>query len=203
MEVFVVETQVLLDDFQSLRREVERGLSSENSIDALATLARAGYQEDLGRLRSKIRSILETIDEELQETFRRADSPSGYDDVQVYNRGEGSKPDKAFLKPRIQDLIEWSSVLTTAWRQFSRLIKLGRLKATEAMYGSLTQLGTWAALIMSWIKGFGAQLWKMLSNLLTVKEWKLSGELPLAPFGLSKGGLEITFRPTPKPKPKP
>ena len=51
--------------------------------------------------------------------------------------------------------------------------------------------------VANWIKQqllkLGAQIWQLISRLLTPKEWTLKGSLGTGPFGLANAEVSITF----------
>ena len=49
--------------------------------------------------------------------------------------------------------------------------------------------------IKRWIMSISAQLWNLLCNYMTVREWKLQGTLGNGIWGFTSAGVEITFGP--------
>jgi hypothetical protein len=44
-----------------------------------------------------------------------------------------------------------------------------------------------------WVKKLSRRLWSMLSHLLTVKEWTVTGQVGTGPWGLASAGISVTF----------
>jgi hypothetical protein len=76
------------------------------------------------------------------------------------------------------------------------------VKSGRAQFGGRTMGGgggPWDA-AWAWMKRLSRRLWSMLSNLLHVTEWSVTGQVGTGPFGLASASISVTFGTPPEGK---
>lgn len=182
---FAIDT--ILNDLNDLENEINRELSRESETGIRQIMTENGYATQLKDIRERINLLLEKVKARLSNLLRLRDV-----------RGSGSLSEMGLDKEIPEALNELSQLYAVTERLQSLISTIGL--SVDSARKSLTQAITanalnWIQLITSWIKRISTQLWNLLCNLLTPKEWKLGGSISSGPFGLANTNVEITFGP--------
>lgn len=104
-----------------------------------------------------------------------------------------AKQTALYLATIVQDLS--AEVQKTAELVEARLERQGNLAAEAAITQTFQAVKGWLQNLRSLIQGIAGKLWRVISNLLTPKEWKVRGSAGTSVLGITSAEVEITFGP--------
>ncbi|MGN6552060.1 MAG: hypothetical protein ACTHJ3_19515 [Pararhizobium sp.] len=179
MSDFSDEVEDLIADISEAEREIGREFANEGFSHIRDAMEEGDYLQAFDFVRERILSLLDI----LRERLGRLRSAS----VETVETGEARED--------VLKMMELHSRLMGLWSRLEDLVDLTRQKMTAAgrLSSALQTTASWLSTLQSWLKRIGGQLWQLLLRLITPKEWKLSGSVGAAPFGLASATIEITF----------
>jgi DNA-binding transcriptional MerR regulator len=141
----------------------------------------------MDEVRSGLRRLLETEDRpERQEQIKRLIAQTGtqMDDAdELLRAGSGQPPDRAFR------LAAGQTALTGD-------VEDAQQDAEDEQEAEDGKESIWDK-IKRWLKRAGRKLWAMISRLVTVKEWSLTGTAGTSVLGLAQASISVTFGASP------
>lgn len=184
MDQIELQIQVLVDDFNAFEAEVKRELSGEGWTQLPRIMEENGYWDQIQSIQEQLTRLVVLINEKLENI----QILFGQNGIEKYSDEE--------RKSKIEELTNLKSLLTAVWGRLQSLISMIEQRQVNAQ-GVVSQtvhaIKNWALAIATWIKRISAQLWQLLSRLMTPKEWKIKGDVGTGVLGLANVGIEITF----------
>lgn len=187
------QVEFIEEELSALHQEMERGLYSDEMNQLSPQMKALGYESQLKQLRERIFGLMNMLQEKL---------------AQLKGFGRTAPMDKAELSQEIAEIQGLISQLLDLAGRLEDMIDLLQLRLTTGradasstqtsggfVQAAAGQVKSWLAVLMKWIKRISGQLWRLLSGLLTPREWKIGADIGTGPFGLANAKIEITFGP--------
>lgn len=160
------------------------------------------YTNEYGELPDEIRLIIDDLDkiEQIVTEFLQSNGLANYEEL-IFHWANAkhlkdaiielaTKSDSASAFRSLTAFSTYSSRLDSLTAQINISAGLGQIIQTTA--------NAWSGLanqIQSVIKGISSTLFQFISQMLTPKEWSISGELGVNVGVMTNAGIEITFGP--------
>jgi len=180
----LVETvDEIYEDFRQLERQVTEELNPDVENSSVQVLSEFAPHEDLDAIRTRVFGLIEEI------LGKLASLRNSLEHIQIGDNTEGVQ----------SEILDLQSLLGRLASILTRIENLTALLSARNTPQNAPQPGFWKktkkvfSVIKRWLQGISAQLWQLLSRLMTPKEWKLGGELGTGVLGLAKVQVEVTF----------
>lgn len=186
---FAIDT--ILKDVESLQRMLQRKLVYERDLLRLTEFEISKHvqasiddiSERLVKASSMLSERIERWGSKLGEDFSHSGIPEH----------DGAKSATAWLEAEIARALREVAVYAGLIDRLKSEISMILTNARQVSHSAVKAVLGWIAGFENWIKRISAQLWNLLSGLLTPKEWKLGGKTGTGAFGLAEVSVEITF----------